>query len=412
MRYLLPVLGVLGLTGCEEYYSVDEACVDTLAGGDRIGPVSRDAMTRINCHRRLSGLLRVGANDQVQIAADAEVNYVAANPDADLLEGSAGAVPWLSQITGKPGFTGVDVMERLTGEGPGQADYTLFDSQGSAIWEYIQVMLAPTLDELPSGAEAVDELMRDPVFRQTALQPSWIDGAYAELDLPTDWYSRTGDATTPGGGFTPSTTTLAARVYYMLVVYTAPHIEHVDRPVITPKEDQINVPLYSWSENRNLQLDDGSFPAIQISYPITLLMGAIDPANYREIDTNQYSAQITNAAIVNDRGDFLDTIEAVHPGDQAEEVWPSGRFQRTVLALYADEPFTPATTYTVYADYSSPAGDFALQYSFLTASSDEGVDPNIGRTVPDGVTGLRSAPSGRRVLVRDFLATSPAAARP
>jgi hypothetical protein len=373
----LSLFLLFGLAGCEQFYQVDEACFETLAGAGSLPPTSAAALARVNCYRNLTGVAKFTANDQVQIAADGQVNYVLANPDADKLISSIGAVSWLSQTQGAPSYTGVEVYERLTGAGAGQAGYVFFDPINTNIWEYIHIEAADTQEALPSGAAAVDHLMRDPVFRQVALQPSWIDGAYAELDLPPPWLQQTGDTTTVGTALT--TASQWARVYYMVVVYTAPHLEHVDRPVILPKQDQVGVPLYAWSENQDIPLDNGVKAPVQISYPITLLMGALDPANYSEVDTNQYQASFTAAAIQAEDGTFL-RVEPVIPGDEEEGVFPEGRLLRTTLALYADLPFEPATSYTLFAEYTSPEGNFQLDYTFRTASEDPGLDTDVGRT--------------------------------
>src|SRR5262245_12756047 len=161
MRNLLPIVTLLGFSGCEQYYAVDEACLDKLSGADGLPATSVEALSRVNCYRRMTGVLRVGGNDTVQTAADGEVGYVLLNPDPNLLQGSAGAIPWLSQSLGKPGFTGVEAYERLTGD----AGYQFANLATTSWWEYIRIVSARTPEELPTGAAAVDFLMRDPVFR-------------------------------------------------------------------------------------------------------------------------------------------------------------------------------------------------------------------------------------------------------
>jgi hypothetical protein len=387
-RPFLPSLvllsAVLLAPGCEEYYNVDAACHENLVGGAKLDAVERDALLRVNCYRRLSGLTRGTANELLQAAADGEINYVQQNPNLVELISDTGPIWWLTQQFERPGFTGAFLSERLQNAG-----YTIFDIAGTGFWEYIKIIPAQDAANLPSGQDAIDELMREPLFRQIAMQPSWLDGAYSEAELSEAWFLGDEQAGTGTTGVVENAS-LIGRVYYMVVMYQAPHFEHVDSPVLLPKEDQVNVPLYSWSTNRNVT-EEGGYQPTQLSYPITLLMGSIDPANYKPIEQNQYSATIKNASVVGPDGP-LET-EVVHPGDEAEDAWPSGRFLRTTLAIYTRAPFEPSTRYTLYADLETPEGEFQVDYSFTTAAEDIGVDPSLGLTPGTTPTGTLSRSS-------------------
>jgi hypothetical protein len=421
----LVLLGSLGLAGCEQYYKVDDACSDTLSGEAKLDPISVQALKRVNCYRRMTGVLKAAGDSQVEVAAENEVQYVQQNPDYDQMQGSLGAAYWLTQQFESPGFTGTNIYERLTGDpAQGGAGYVFTNLGGTAIWEFIHIEIADTEEELPVGADAVDELMRYPVFRQVALQPSWVDGAYAEAPLPQDWFINGGYFGNGGGATgTPTGTGTVqeglapfGRVYYMVVLYSAPHFEHANAPVLLPRDEQLDVPLYSWSENRNIQDADGGYAPTQVSYPVTMLMGTIDPTTYVPVDQNQYGALVDAASIVGPDGVPLET-EVVHPGDDPEDSWPDGRFQRTTLAIYARHPFEPASWYTVYADYTTPLGQYKLEYRFRTANEDPGVDPALGLTAATTVVGAtaRSRPPGAHSVIHHeagSLGPATAAVRP
>jgi hypothetical protein len=405
MRWSALLVLVSLATGCEQYYDVDSACVDKLTGEKNLDPVDVDAMKRINCYRRMVGVLRVPADAQVQDAASGETSYIQQNPSWDKLIGPLGPVDYLNQNPEDDGYTGSTVYDRLTKPpDQGGAGYTFTNLANQSWWEFLYVAISDTPEDLPSGSEAVDFLMREPVFRQVALQPSWIDGAYSEVELKQQWFLDGGifgdevtttNLLTPTGGTGPDVSIAPyGRAYYMVVIYTAPHFEHADRPVLMPRKDQTDVPLYSWSENRNIVDEFGGYAKTQLSYPVTLLMGTLDPTQYSAVDQNQYNAQITNASIVGPEGPM--TTEIVLPGDDAYDSWPSGRLLRTTLALYARDPFAPSTDYMVYAQYTTPAGNYSLQYGFHTRAEDPGVDPTLGRTqVTPGLT-ARKAPDQPR----------------
>jgi len=405
----LLVVGLLASTGCKQYYDTDSACADTVSNSGKLTALERDSLSRINCYRRMAGIARVGANPTVQLAADNEISYVEQNPDYDQLLGEYGPVYWLTQQSELPGYTGATVYDRLTNPPDlGGAGYQFYSLESESYWEYIFVEIAPTQEQLKSGVDAIDELMRFPEFRQVALQPSWVDGAFAEGDLTQKWFTNGGyfgsaggaTGTESGGGTGTGTgagTTVDpslapyGKVYYMIVVYHAPHYEHAATPVLLPREDQTDVPLYGWSQNRNVLQGDGTYAPTQLSYPISLLMGAIDPANYSAIDQNQYNAQITAASIVGPDGLPLET-HVVHPGDDPIDSWPSGHLLRTTLAIFARHPFEPSSHYDVFADYTTPAGQYTLKYGFNTRNDDPGVDPTLGLTqATTGVTQRRSA---------------------
>ncbi|MEZ4237137.1 MAG: hypothetical protein R3F59_13475 [Myxococcota bacterium] len=384
---LAPLAAPLG--GCTEYFDVDEACSENLVGSGQLDPDEKDAMLRMNCYRRLAGVTRMTANGNVQIAARGTIAYTQQNPSVGALLGTTGPVTWLRESQDAPGYTGSNLFQRLTGDPiTGGAGYAIANLRTTGSREYIYIEYGIGNVEFPSGAEAVDHLMRIPDFRQSALQPSFIDGAFAEGELSEDWFTEggwgLGDA---NGGISP---TPHGKVYYFVTLFEEPHTEHVATPVLLPKEDQVDVPLYSWSINRNFVIDGGGYAPTQISYPVTLLMGSVTPEHFVDVDQNQYSAYIDAAAIVGPDGTL--PTHVVHPGDEAVDSWPSGINLRTTLAIYTRRPFEPNTKYQVLADLTTPDGQFRVDYSFRTAKQDPGVDRNVG------VTGdTTAAPQARRL---------------
>ena len=247
MVCVLP-LALLAGAGCAEYFTVEEAChpKGKVAGGQHLGAVEFQAMERMNCHRRLAGLTRASANSAVQAAAKGQISYIQANPDLDRVFGLTGPAQFLAQNFQDPGFTGANIFERLDAE-----QYSFVDPGGVSVDEYIQVTFG-FQDGVPVGGEAVDELLRDAMWRQAILQPSWIDGAYTEAELNAEWLNA-GDACKFGDVFDciedEVPPTMVARVHYLIAIHYAPHLEHTDKPVVYPKQDQLNVPVYSWSND-------------------------------------------------------------------------------------------------------------------------------------------------------------------
>lgn len=363
---LVPVLA--SVAGCKEYFTVDEACSDSIAGGKDLLPADFDAMVRVNCYRKLTGLSKVAANSLVNEAAGLTTSYVAANPSVDYFSGDTRYDYWLTQDPLKPGYSAVSVMERLTDPVYG-AGYEIFDTT-SVIREYLVVKWNEGDLAAPSGAAAVDDLMRDQDFRQLALQPSVVDIAYREVELSGDWFETGGWSTRfssppPSGG----------RAYYLIVLHSEPHLEHAGNPVVLPKEDQTDVPLYSWT-HRPVSASDPT--RTQLGYAVTFLVGALDPENFKDADANQYAAFVTDFTITGPDG-ALETA-LVHPTgfDENEgDILPDPFGIRSVLAGYTREFLAPSTKYDVFAHVESPDNEqgWDFEYSFTTKADDPGMNP-------------------------------------
>ena len=248
-----------------------------------------------------------------------------------------------------------------------------YDIGGSETREYIKV-LPDFGDGVPSGGDAVDWLMRDPEFRQLALQPSFLDGAYGELELSQDWFTDADWA-----GFYPGMDLpVGGRAYYLVAIFTKPHQEHVSKPVQLPMPDQTDVPLYSWTHEL---VESGArvVPA-QVGYAMTFQVGALDTKIFKEANQNQYSAGISDARITGPEGD-LSTIVVLpdvdYPALDEGRVTPDGVWLRNTLAVYTWEPLQPSTTYDVNVRLATAETDWELEYSFSTVSEDPGLDETL-----------------------------------
>lgn len=354
----LPLLLALPAVGCKEYYSVDEACPNGFIGGKKLSPVEEDAMLRVNCYRRLAGVAKGAANEQLTMSARNTLNYALLNPNIESLGGEQREHYWLLENQGSDGFTGYGLYERLSG--PEGVGYQFYDLLASDWWEYIDIVWNDGSEELPSGADAIDYLMRNPEFRQAALQPSMLDGAYAELDLPETWFEGW-EASYP-----ESPPPAQARIYYYAVVYTAPHIEHANQPVLFPKEDQIEVPLWAPSS----QLVGATGQNAITGYPVTFQVGTIDPAFYNKVDQNQYAAILRGATIQDPDGNILETRNVLPDVSAPLGTLPSGRYLRNTLSVVPLEPLQPSTKYSVFAELETPEATFSIEYDFTTAKDD------------------------------------------
>jgi hypothetical protein len=206
---------------------------------------------------------------------------------------------------------------------------------------------------------AVDEAFRNTPTRQGMLQPSWNDGGYATLELDQEWLSAAGAAAT------------SATAHYLIVINQVPHLEHASLPVLLPKEDQTDVPLYA--AGTDVRVPYQPVPTT-ISWPVTFLVGTLDETNYSAIDQNPFEVEVSNQSIVVAETQTPLLTHVVHPGDEPFEIWPHGNSNRWIVALYTPAPFEPNTKYEVNADVQTVDGAFRIQYAFTTAATDPGLE--------------------------------------
>lgn len=360
----LAVAGLSTLGGCKEYFSVDEACNDKVPGDNDLTPAERSAMVRLNCHRRLAGLSAASGNGQVQEQARQALNYVLLNPAGQNLVGHARETTYLKQLSNKPGFTGSTVYDRLTDPVNG-VGYTYYDEINSGTREFVDVQWTFGPDPMPSGPDAVDWLMKDPEFRQLAMQGSWIDGAFAEIDLSPEWFVQ--------AGFPDNALPSSGKAYYGVVIYTEPHFEHVDEPVIYPKEEQTDVPLWSYTRVPSADLAN---QFTQVGFPLTFHLGAIDAKDFYKVEFNQYRGSVDSAALIGPDGRPVD-LEIVYPGDESNGTLPDGTWLRTTLAVYPVEPLAPSSEYRFSGVVTTPEASHKYDFTFKTVAEDKdpGYDP-------------------------------------
>jgi hypothetical protein len=359
-RHTLFVL-VLATAGCQEFFTLEEACDPGFTGKNQMTPEGVEAFDRMNCYRRLSGVSKATGSEIVNEAADNEMNYILLNPDPMILGGPDGIGEYLRQDPERAGFTGLSIRERLEA-----VNYAFYDPVNTISDEIISIQYRKAGQEAYSTERAVDEQMRQTRIRQIMQQPSWLDGGYAQLELDKAWLEAAGE-----------TDFESATIFYTIAIYTVPHLEHASTPVLLPKEDQEQVPLY-WNT-----LDYSDFyqpiPA-RISWPVSFLVGTLDVDNYHAVDQNPYEVKVTSQEITNTvTGEALAT-HVVHPGDEIAGVWPDGNRQRWIVGIYATQPYEPLTKYRVVAEMTTVDGTYDIDYEFTTMAAED--DPGFLDALP------------------------------
>ncbi len=374
------------LSGCQEFFSVEDVCAeedeDSLPGGKHLeDDAEKEAMVRLTCYRRTAGLTRARINRLVQEAADGHKNYLEANPNiAPLTFGNAAQYLTQSVNSEADSFTGADIFERFD-----TANYTFYQSAEVVVEEFVYIAGAGSEDELLSGALAVDDLMELWPWREHGLQRSWIDGGYFELVVGPEWLTDAGACTNEAfeslvsvpefscsGG---EASGLYIKFYYLVVVHNRPPVERMAKPLVFPKHEQTDVPLYTNA------FDPSAGRVVQISWPITIFGNALNPDNYFPNDVNVFglrvSAQLFEGAIADSdnpgaSGTPIPT-EVLLPGHVKEDVYPDGFLSRKSAAVFTDAPFKPSTTYTLLSDVETREGTYQVDIEFTTADTDIGL---------------------------------------
>jgi len=363
------------LAGCETFDSVDEACPDgDSPGAAALGPVELDAIRALNCYRRLSGLGRAPISAAVQEAVEGHADYILANPDAERLYGDGGPTAYLGQDDEEESFTGATLARRLDAAG-----YFFAQPEAVTAREFLFVAVSGYVpltaedDTMVSGGPAMDALMREHEWRELALQRSWRDGGYTEIELTADWFDAAGvcgfrPELCGGGDSVPAT--LTGRMYYIVVVHDDPPIQGSFSPFSFPKAGQLEVPRYSMSLGE-VDPETGAQQQVQISYPISVFGNASDPATATPDAPNVYGLRV-DAEITDAAGTTFET-RVVHPGEEASGVFPDGLGLRRSVAIYIDRPFEPLTRYTLTADVETNEAIYELEMDFVTRSDDPGL---------------------------------------
>jgi hypothetical protein len=377
------LLLALASAGCQEFFTLEEACDDGFTGKGQLDAHGVEAFNRMNCYRRLGGVTKASGSSIVVEAAENEMNYILLNPDPTILGGSEGIGGYLTQTSDRPGFTGISVRERLVA-----VNYSFYDPVNTIADEIIGIHYKKAGEEDYTTERAVDEMMRLVRMRQTIQQPSWLDGGYAQLELDKDWLVTAG-----------KTDAESATIYYFIAIFTVPHLEHANTPVLLPKEDQTQVPLYS----NTLDYTDFYYPVpARISWPISFLGGTLDQDNYHAVDQNPYELKVVSQSVTNKETGELVPTHVVHPGDEISGVYPDGNRQRWIVGIFADKPWEPLTKYNVVAEMDTVDGTFNIDYDFTTMAAED--DPDFLKGTPPPP---ETSPTGTaRVAPRSFFTTT------
>ena len=318
---LMFSLVVLATTGCgDPPATADEACPDFIFGAGNARTEVRDAMTKINCYRKYAGSQKTNINDDIVSAMDAHSQYLALNWDSIVV----GNLSVHEEVVGNPGYTGVDMFERMTAQGwtmPAQEHhvFTLVDIKESA--------------SMPSWA-VIDRYVHEPYFRQILMQPGVLDAGYGEFDefvgltMVSEW-----PASTPLG-----------------------------RPIVWPVDGQTNVPPSYFTGSFN-SLDgeryDNLEPWKQYGYPITVTLGA-DTSNGTPLsDPNSLSLAVLSHTFTGPDG--VENTTVVTP-DSTQLPFPSS------VMVVPDSPLRENTQYTLDITVSVVGREIEATTTFTTGT--------------------------------------------
>lgn len=357
---LLAPLAVLS-TGCQEYFSVDEACHPEadFRGSGQVDASEAAAVNRMNCYRRLTGLERYGVSGDLQGVADGIDAYVLANPEA---YGSGGAMAFLNQDTAGTAFSGATVYERI-----GNTDYQLYGTSGTFINEFVVV----DHDNTYTPETYIDLLMSMPIGQEQVLRPSAYDVAFGVVPLDADWFAAAAEA----GNWSEAPATGTA--YYSLVVSEGIPYEHSGSPLVFPKADQTDaptshiVPAYKVLSDGTLEEYTFSAP-IYIAYVSPNSSAAATGTSVVAAGENPFGQTVLSASIVQAGSIVLDTV-IVNPEGLAESetewIEPDLWWDTSLgSAIFATTPFEPGTEYSVYVDMTTSDGPQSYSWSFTTGA--------------------------------------------
>lgn len=320
MRYCLPLLAIALLGGCKKnFYSVDEACHDTVPGAKKVeADEAVELLLRTNCYRRLVKLDRGHLDHRVQAGLEKHLAYMVEHRVWETGEA------WNLEDPAKSGFSGVDVYERSEA-----ADYLFEDVAGWGVWEiaYFGNPFTPW--------ELVEYLMPDPFWRQMLLQPDWVDSAYAEAQEE--------------GGLT---------IAHGTIFYIYPSIEREEFPVVYPKDGQTDAP---WSYRSDTP-DDSIYPLGDVGVPITITFSnSLASTSFDPYAVNPYNVQFESASLKS--GGSKVPLELITPPGTGV-----GDLLRYTLVAVPLEPLQPDTEYTFEARVTWSEGQSKTLTSVFTTS--------------------------------------------
>lgn len=318
---LISSLTLLLATGCgDPPASADQACPDFIFGAGNARTEVRDAMTKINCYRRYAGSQKTNINADIVGAMDAHSQYLSLNWDTIVEQN----LSIHTEVSGNPGFTGVDMFTRLEAQGwtiPQQDHhvFTLVDVKESA--------------DMPSWA-LIDRYVHEPYFRQILMQPGVLDAGYGEfeefvgLTMVSEW-----PASTPLG-----------------------------RAIVWPVDGQTNVPPSYYTGSFNTvdgERYDNLDPWKLYGYPITVTLGA-DTSNGTPLDDpNSLSLAVLSHTLTGPDG--VENTTVVTP-DSTQLPLPSS------VMVVPDSPLQENAQYTLEIAVSVVGREIDATTTFTTGS--------------------------------------------
>lgn len=343
MRTPSPPVAILGLllAGCiPNTDTLDEACPRELPGAKHLGSNGPAFLTRVSCFRRFVKLNATPVKKLVQAAADRHKLYL---ENADATE--EGIRDYFVEFKNEPYFTGTTVYDRLLESGG-------WDGARSVLVYEIVWFQGSTPTEL-------DNLFAGPYIRDPLLQPGLYAAAYADLDLE------------------------AAPLNYTILIFQLPSDRRVRRPVIYPKDGQVDV----HNAYQGLGFEGDPLLAVPINgFPITITVGSWEAKGSRG-EGNAYDLQILRSTLYeSDTKDEVPLI-TVPPGN-----YPIGPMYST--ASFAPmQPLELGVRYTLEADltWNVIEGTKTVTTSFRTAETayvagfgpDSTGGPPTGAVLPD-----------------------------
>lgn len=298
-------LVALLLASCGPYDGVDAACPEGLPGDRLVAEDDAAMFLRFSCYRRYVGLPRLPFARGVQQAVQSHVTYLDENgildpdsPNYFLVGNPRGdTTPLFVQDPKLPFFTGASVSDRLL-------RFQALDTNARAdVWD----IFFGSTDE-----GDYDALIADPYFRDVVFQPLVAGVGFASFGVGQEVFA------------------------YANVLYAFPSNARTDRPVVYPRDGQLDVPTsyvpYATS------LDPIAVRDV-VGYPITITVGSYE-GNRTE---NPYDLLFVSSSLIGPEGEEVELVRA------GPAQYPWGPLQATLIAV-PTAPLLPDSTYEFEAE--------------------------------------------------------------
>lgn len=241
MRYLLPFAL---LVGCQSYPTLEEACKDTLPGGENVSdPVDAETGRWMNCHRRQAQLPQVRVLPSLQAAVEGHSAYLETNKPFN---------DQYFQIAGNEPYTGRSGLDRARAEG-----WTA--SNGARFLEFLTIEAYEAADVFV-GKDNFDLWFSNPRVRQIFLQnPSFgfsVASSSYVITFPED--SDFDD--------------IPISLHDWNIIYQEPATPYAQTPIKYPPNGAEDVPsrYTHWFDDDILEVGG------EYGYPITFTVGAAE----------------------------------------------------------------------------------------------------------------------------------------